>query len=90
MFDFCVVLGIFGPVNTINPFRQSVIFNPYQLDESIHKFRGGGLILCIILTKTDVSFKQTVKTLMRHRIMQHLIWVCTVYLYPIHRKLGIL
>ena len=33
--------------------------------------------------------KQTVKILIRHRIMRCLIWVCTVCLCPIKRTLGI-
>ena len=55
----------------INPFKPNAIFYPYQMDESI--IIGMSCIFIIILTDIDVSHKQTVKTLMKLRIMRHLI-----------------
>ena len=68
----------------------SELFYPYELEESINHFGSVRIILFeSFFMEIDVSFKQTVLTLMGRRMMWRLIWVCTVCLYPIYGMLGI-
>ena len=73
----------------INPHLPNGLFHPYQLDESISNFRVSGLLfhLCLIFNRN--SCKQTVKTLIRRRVLRRLIWVCTVCLCPKNGALGL-
>ena len=45
--------------------------------------------ICHFSPFNRIFCKQTVKILIRHRIMRCLIWVCTVCLCPIKRNLGL-
>ena len=79
----------------LNPYLPSGLFHPYQLGESISIFRGGWcfvvfffFILFVILFHRN-SDKQTVKTLIRRRVLRRLIWFCTVCLCPKHGTPGL-
>ena len=65
----------------INPFTSSGPVHPYQMDESV---RGVWLTFYFYPFLNRNSCKQTVSTLIRCRILRHLIWVYTVCLGPVY------
>ena len=77
----------------VNKFTCSGLFYHKTLDRSISKSRESGLflllhviVLCFI---ESLHLLQTVRTLFGRHVLQHLIWVYTVCLYPYHGTLGI-
>ena len=74
----------------INPFMPNGISLSYQLDQSISVLKSCWEVLFIFIQILIRAFcKQTVETLIRHRILWCLIWVCTVCLCPTKRMLGL-
>ena len=65
----------------IYPFMPKGTSLSYPFDQPHFRLLGGIFqfrILCM----------QTVETLIRHHILRHLIWICTVYLCPIKRTIS--
>ena len=68
-----------------------------RVDPSIHInwtspfpiLRLSGVLFHFYSISNRYSCKQTVKTLIRHRVLRRLIWVCTVCLYPKNGTLGL-
>ena len=69
-----------------NPFKPNGISQHYQLEQSITVLRDVG---CFFSNFNRTFQKQTVETLIRCRRTLHLVWVCTVWLCPTKRMLGL-
>ena len=63
--------------------------HPYQMDESISNFRGFWCTFSFYSISNRYSCQQTVKTLIRRRVLWRLICVCTVCLCPLKGTLGL-
>ena len=72
-----------------NPFMPNGISHCDQLEQSISVWRGVRCFFHFYSSFNRKSCKQTVETLIRRRILWHLIWVCTICLCPTKRTLGI-
>ena len=72
-----------------NPFMPNGISHRYQLEQSISVLRGVTWYFSFFIQVNRKLCKQTVETLIRRRILWHLVWVCTICLYPTKRTLGI-
>ena len=60
------------------------------MEQSISNFRVVGVCVCVFPNFKIRRFcKQIVKFLIRHRIIGCLIWICTVFLCPMKRMLGL-
>ena len=75
----------------MNPFKQNGISHPLsiQLDHSISVLRLLSKIFPLCSNFNKTFWKQTVQTLVRHHILQHLIWVCSLFLCPTKRLQGL-
>ena len=82
-------ISIFILVSTINPFVLNGISHSSQLDQSISILRVIGWYFSFFSNFNRTFCKQTVETLIRRHIMRRLIWVCTVFLCPTKRTLGL-
>ena len=78
-----LILFQFRIYNFINPHLPNELTHPYQLDESIFHLRS---VWCTFFHFYHIfdrnSCEQTVQTLIRRRVLWHLIWVCIVCLCP--------
>ena len=73
----------------VNPFKRNVISCSCQLDSFISVLRIVGLYFFLNSNFNRILCKQTVETLIRLRVLQRLIWVCTVCLCPTKRTIGL-
>ena len=69
------------------PFKLNRISHFYRLEHYISNFRGVGWYFSFFPNFNKRFCKQTVKFLIRHRIMRCLIWICPVSLCPQKRTL---
>ena len=77
--------------NHLNPFKLDGISHCYQLDLSVSVLRVVGCFFFIFYSNLERTiYKQTVETLIRHRVLRRLIWVCTVCLFTTKRTLVII
>ena len=67
--------------------KHILAFNPFKLSGLVYLNSSGGRFLFTIIT--FIYLMQTVQTLIRHHIVQHLIWVYTVCHCSFYGKLGI-
>ena len=72
-----------------NPFMPNGISHRYQLLHSISVLRDVRWYFHLYSSFNTKLCKQTGETLIRRRILWHLIWICTIYLCPAERKLRI-
>ena len=72
-----------------NPLKPNGISQHYQLEQSITVLRDVGCFFFLFSNFNRTFQEQTVETLIRCRRMLHLVWVCTVWLCPTKRTLGL-
>ena len=74
----------------LNPFKSNGISQNYQFEQSISVLRDVGWYFSFVSSNFNRTFqKQTVETLIRYSKTLHLVWVCTVWLCPTKRTLGL-
>ena len=71
-----------------NPFKPNVIYQHYQLEQSISVLSDVGWYSSCFSNFNRTFQRQTVETLIRCRTL-HLVWVCTVWQCPTKRTLGL-
>ena len=75
-------------LSKLNPFKPNRVSHCYQLEQSIFVSIDVGWYFSFYSNFNRTFCKQTVETMIRRRILWHLVWNCIVCLRPTKRTLG--